>query len=63
MLDGDGEIDHDVEPRRLDVAPEIDALMTNRRLDRAAWLAQAETVELVSTQDALRVAERLLEQR
>jgi len=63
MLDGDGEIDHDEEPRRLEVAPEVDALMTNRRLDRAAWLAHAETVELVSAQDALRAAERLLEQR
>ena len=43
--------------------PEIDALMANRRLDREAWLAQAETVELVSAQEALRVAERVLEQR
>ena len=47
----------------LHVTPEIDALMANRRLDREAWLAQAETVELVSAQEALRVAERVLEQR
>ena len=45
------------------MTPEIDALMANRRLDREAWLAQAETVELVSAQEALRVAERVLEQR
>ena len=63
MLDEDGQIDADEEPRRLAVSPEVDALMANRRLDRDAWLASAETVELVSSQVALEVAERVLEQR
>jgi hypothetical protein len=63
MLDSEGEIDHEEEPHRLDVTPEIDALMVDRGLDRDAWLAPAETVELVSAQEALRVAEQVLEQR
>ena len=63
MLDDDGELDPQEEPQRLDVSPEVDALITNRRMDRGEWLAYAETVELVSSQQALRVAERLLEQR
>lgn len=63
MLDGDGEIDDDEAPNRLDVTPDIDALIADRRLGRDAWLAQAETVEMVSAEQALRVAERVLEQR
>jgi hypothetical protein len=41
----------------------VDGPIADRGLDRAAWLAQAETVELVTAQDALHAAERLLEQR
>jgi hypothetical protein len=63
MLDADGELDPEVDPRRLEVSPDIDALRTNRGLDRDGWLAQAETLEMVSAEAALRVAERVLEQR
>ena len=63
LLDAEGEPDAEDEPRRLQVTPEVDGLVADRGLDRAAWLAQAETVELVTAQDALPAAERLLEQR
>jgi hypothetical protein len=63
LVDADGEPDAEDPPRRLQVAPEVDGLVADRGLDRAAWLAQAETVELVTAQDALHAAERLLEQR
>jgi hypothetical protein len=63
LLDADGEPSPDDEPRRLDVAPEVHGLIADRGLDRAAWIAQAETIELVTAHDALHAAERLLEQR
>jgi hypothetical protein len=63
LLDADGEPEAGDEPHRLQVTPEVDGLIADRGLGRAAWIAQAETVELVTAQDALHVAERLLEQR
>jgi hypothetical protein len=63
LLDPDAEPDPEDEPQRLQVAPEVDGLIADRGLDRAAWFAQAETLELVTAQDALHAAERLLEQR
>jgi hypothetical protein len=63
LLEPDGEPVGEDEPHRLQVAPEVDVLIADRGLDRAAWLAQAETVELVTAHDALHAAERLLEQR
>lgn len=59
MLDGEGEPDGEP-PRRLDVAPEIDRLIADTRLDRAAWLAQAETLELVTAPGAVAAGERRL---
>jgi hypothetical protein len=59
LLDGDGEPDGDA-PRRLDVSPDVDRLVADARLDRAAWLAQAETLELVTAAAALDAGERAL---
>jgi hypothetical protein len=59
MLDGDGEPDGEP-PRRLDVSEEVDRLVADGRLDRAAWLAQAETLELVPAPAAVAAGERRL---
>jgi hypothetical protein len=59
LLDGDGEPDGDA-PRRLDVSSDVDRLVADARLDRAAWLAQAETLELVTAAAALDAGERAL---
>ena len=59
MLDDDGEPDGEP-PERLDVGPEVEELVADRRLDRRAWLAQAETLELVTAPAALAAGERAL---
>ena len=59
LLDGDGEPDGDA-PRRLDVSPDVDRLVADARLERDAWLAQAETLELVTAAAALDTGERAL---
>jgi hypothetical protein len=59
LLDGDGEPDGNA-PRRLDVSPDVDRLVADTRLERAAWLAQAETLELVTAAAALDAGERAL---
>jgi hypothetical protein len=61
MLDGDAEPDGEP-PQRLDVSPEIDRLGADTRLDRAAWLMQAETLELVTAPAAVAAGERRLAQ-
>jgi hypothetical protein len=59
LLDDDGEPDG--EPaRRLDVSTEVDRLAADTGLERAAWLAQAETLELVTAPAALDAGERAL---
>lgn len=59
MLDADGEPDAEP-PQRLGVAREVDELIFDDRLDRRAWLAQAETLELVTASAALAAGERRL---
>jgi hypothetical protein len=59
LLDGDGEPDGDA-PLRLDVSSDVDRLVADARLERAAWLAQAETLELVTAAAALDAGERAL---
>jgi hypothetical protein len=59
LLDGDGEPDGDA-PRRLDVSADVDLLVADAGLERAAWLAQAETLELVTSGAALDAGERAL---
>jgi hypothetical protein len=59
MLDADGEPDSDP-PHRLAVAADVDRLIADAQLPRAEWLAQAETVELVTAAAALDVGERAL---
>jgi hypothetical protein len=56
LLDGDGE-EHGEPPCRLDVAPDVDMLAADATLDRAEWLARAETLELVTAPAALAAAE------
>jgi hypothetical protein len=58
-LDDEGEPD-DEGPRRLDVSPDVHALRDDDADDRAAWIARAETLELVTAPAALEAAERLL---
>jgi hypothetical protein len=57
LLDGDGEPDG-APPTRLDVAADVDRLVADSSLERAAWLAQAETLELVTAAAALDAGER-----
>jgi len=59
-LDADGEPDGEP-PIRLDVSEDVDRLAADTRLGRAEWLAQAETVELVTAQAAVEAGERELE--
>ena len=59
MLDGDGEPDGEP-PRRLDVSGDVHRLAADGRLSRADWLAQAETLELVTATAAVEAGERRL---
>ena len=47
--------------RRLTVARDVERLVADTQLDRAGWLAQAETVELVTAAAAITAAERALD--
>jgi hypothetical protein len=58
-LDGDGEPDGGP-PQRLDVSAAVHRLAVDARLSRAEWIAQAETLELVTAADALDAGERAL---
>jgi hypothetical protein len=58
-LDAEGEPE-DEGSRRLAVSGEVDALVEDRALDRARWVARAETLELVTAPAALDAAERAL---
>jgi hypothetical protein len=57
LLDSEGE-PSDEPPTRLAVSPDVDRLVTDTQLERAAWLAQAETLELVTAGAALDAGER-----
>jgi hypothetical protein len=59
LLDGSGE-PADEEPRRLAVSSDVDRLVADAELDRGAWLAQAETLELVTATAAVDAGERAL---
>ena len=56
LLEPDGE-EADEPAFRLDVAADVDALVTDRALSRGDWLARAETLELVTAHAALAAAE------
>ena len=58
-LDGEGEPDGEA-PRRLAVSADVDRLAADARLPRGEWLAQAETVELVTAAAAVDAGERAL---
>ena len=47
-------------PRRLEVLRDVGALAADRTLERAAWLARADTLELVTAAAALAAAEAAL---
>jgi hypothetical protein len=59
MLDDDGEPDGEP-PRRLAVSDDVDRLIADGRLGRAEWIAQAETLELVTATAAVEAGERCL---
>ena len=59
MLDDDGEPDGE-RPWRLVVSDDVDRLVADGRLSRADWLAQAETLELVTATAAVEAGERCL---
>ena len=59
LLDGDGEPDGEP-PRRLAVSTDVDQLVADASLPRPEWIAQAETLELVTAADALDAGERVL---
>jgi hypothetical protein len=59
LLDGQGEPDGD-DPTRLDVSADVDVLVADSSLERAAWIARAETLELVTAPAALQAGERAL---
>jgi hypothetical protein len=61
VLDDEGEPDGR-RPTELEVSDAVAALVANTKLDRSEWLAQAETVELVTAADAVDAGERLLEE-
>ena len=61
ILDDDGEPDGRT-PQRLEVSAEVAALVGDDRLERTGWLAQAETLELVTAAAALDAGELRLEQ-
>ena len=58
-LGGDGEPDG-APRRRLAVSSDVDRLVADADLPRGEWLAQAETVELVTAAAAVDVGERAL---
>lgn len=58
-LDGEGEPDGEL-ARRLAVSADVDQLVADSRLARGDWLAQAQTVELVTAAVAVDVGERTL---
>jgi len=58
-LDADGEPLGEA-PRRLPDTEDVRALVEDRTLGRAEWVARAETLELVSAPGALAAAERVL---
>ena len=58
-LDDDGEPDGEP-PRRLSVSRDVERLAGDARLSRADWLAQAETLELVTATAAVEAGERWL---
>ena len=58
-LDDDGEPDGE-EPTRLTVSDDVDRLAGDVRLARGEWLAQAETLELVTAEAAVEAGERAL---
>ena len=59
LLEPDGE-EGEEPPGRLDVAPEVEALVADRELSRGDWLARAETLELVTAHAALAAGELAL---
>jgi hypothetical protein len=59
MLDEDGEPDGE-QPWRLAVSDDVDRLVADGRLSRADWIAQAETLELVTADAAILAGERCL---
>ena len=61
-LGGEGEPAHE-QRRRLAVSPDVERLVADSQLDRAGWLAQAETVELVTAAAAIAAAEKALDGR
>jgi hypothetical protein len=61
-LDAQGEPEGDG-PQRLAPSDDVRRLVEDRELDRARWVAQAETLELVSAPAALEAAERVLAQQ
>jgi len=58
-LGDDGEPDH-AWSRRVPVSEDVERLVADTELDRAAWIARAETVELVTAAAAVAAAERML---
>ena len=60
LLDEHGEERGEEPPTRLEVAPAVDELVRDEALDRAGWLARAETLELVTAPAALEAAELAL---
>jgi hypothetical protein len=61
-LDADGE-ENGEPPTRLVVSADVDRLVADTRLPRAEWLAQAETLELVTAAAAVEAGERALAHR
>ena len=59
-LDDDGEPYSRDRPRRLAVSDDVDGLVADRRLDRAAWHAQAKMLELTTSAAALEAGEARL---
>jgi hypothetical protein len=59
LLDREGEPQGEP-PLRLTVSADVDRLVSDATLDRAAWLAQAETLELVTATAAVDAGEREL---
>ena len=58
-LGAEGEPAHE-RRRRLAVSPDVERLVADTQLDRTGWLAQAETVELVTAAAAIAAAEQVL---
>jgi hypothetical protein len=58
-LDSEGEPDGEP-PTRLAVSADVDRLVADTRTPRSEWLAQAETIELVTAAAAVEAGERVL---